>query len=92
MKPNFDGTELPQIWDELRKRLGDIQNSLPTGTQPIVVADDFGDVYGLYYALTAPDFTPYQLREFSRIIRRDLLQWQSLVDVWTRLAAGETLA
>jgi len=73
MKPNFDGTELPQIWDELRKRLGDIQNSLPTGTQPIVVADDFGDVYGLYYALTAPDFTPYQLREFSRIIRRDLL-------------------
>lgn len=73
MKPNFDGTELPQIWDELRKRLSDIQSSLPTGTQPIVVADDFGDVYGLYYALTAPDFTPYQLREFSRIIRRDLL-------------------
>lgn len=73
MKPNFDGTELPQIWDELRKRLRDIQNTLPTGTQPIVVADDFGDVYGLYYALTAPDFTPYQLREFSRLIRRDLL-------------------
>lgn len=73
MKPNFDGTELPQIWDELRKRLRDVQNSLPTGTQPIVVADDFGDVYGLYYALTAPDFTPYQLREFSRVIRRDLL-------------------
>ena len=37
------------------------------------MVDDFGDVYGLYFALTAPDFTPYQLREFSRIIRRDLL-------------------
>ena len=73
MKPNFDGTELPQIWDELRKRMVDAQGALPTGVQPIRVVDDFGDVYGLYYALTAPDFTPYQLREFSRIIRRDLL-------------------
>lgn len=73
MKPTFDGTQLPQIWDELRKRMSDAQNSLPTGVRPIRVVDDFGDVYGLYYALTAPDFTPYQLREFSRIIRRDLL-------------------
>ena len=73
MKPTFDGHQLPQIWDELRKRMGDVQNSLPTGVNPIRVVDDFGDVYGLYYALTAPDFTPYQLREFSRVIRRDLL-------------------
>ena len=73
MKPTFDGNELPQIWDELRKRMRDAQNALPTGVQSIRVADDFGDVYGLYYALTAPDFTPYQLREFSRVIRRDLL-------------------
>lgn len=73
MKPNFDGNELPQIWDELRKRMSDMQNSLPTGVRPIQVFDDFGDVYGLYYALTAPEFTPYQLREFSRLIRRDLL-------------------
>ncbi|WP_396587024.1 efflux RND transporter permease subunit [Bermanella sp. R86510] len=73
MQSTFDGHELPQIWDELRKRMRDVQNSLPTGVRPINVIDDFGDVYGLYYALTAPDFTPYQLREFSRIIRRDLL-------------------
>lgn len=73
MKSMYDGTELPQIWDELRKRMGDVQNSLPTGVRPIQVVDDFGDVYGLFYALTAPDFTPYQLREFSRVIRRDLL-------------------
>lgn len=73
MKSTFDGNELPQIWDELRKRMADAKNSLPSGVRPIKVVDDFGDVYGLYYALTAPDFTPYQLREFSRIIRRDLL-------------------
>lgn len=73
MKPTFDGHELPQIWDELRKRMNDVQSALPAGVRPIRVVDDFGDVYGLYYALTAPEFTPYQLREFSRIIRRDLL-------------------
>lgn len=73
MKPNFDGDQLPQIWDELRKRMSDAQSALPDGARTITVADDFGDVYGLYFALTAPDFTPYQLREFSRIIRRDLL-------------------
>jgi multidrug efflux pump subunit AcrB len=73
MKSNFDGKQLPQIWDELRKRMADIKNTLPAGIRPIQVMDDFGDVYGLYFALTAPDFTPYQLREFARLIRRDLL-------------------
>jgi multidrug efflux pump subunit AcrB len=73
MKSTFDGDALPQIWDELRKRMADIKTSLPSGIRPIQVIDDFGDVYGLYFALTAPDFTPYQLREFARIIRRDLL-------------------
>ncbi|MBW8191727.1 efflux RND transporter permease subunit [Neiella marina] len=73
MKPRYDGTQLPQIWDELRKRLADASKSLPNGAYAPMVYDDFGDVFGLYYALTAPDFTPYQLREFSRIIRRNLL-------------------
>lgn len=70
---NYDTDELPQIWDELRKRLADLAPALPLGTSSPSVVDDFGDVYGLYYALTAPEFTPYQIREFSRIIRRELL-------------------
>jgi multidrug efflux pump subunit AcrB len=70
---HYDTDELPQIWDELRKRLSDLTSSLPLGTSTPSVIDDFGDVYGLYYALTAPEFTPHQIREFSRIIRRELL-------------------
>ncbi|MBD1391173.1 efflux RND transporter permease subunit [Neiella sp. HB171785] len=73
MKRHFDGSQLPQIWDELRKRLADASKSLPAGARAPTVYDDFGDVFGLYYALSAPDFSPYQLREFSRIIRRNLL-------------------
>ncbi|WP_158972567.1 efflux RND transporter permease subunit [Paraglaciecola sp. L3A3] len=70
---HYNTDQLPQIWDELRKRLSDLSTSLPLGTSTPTVIDDFGDVYGLYYALTAPDFSPYQVREFSRIIRRELL-------------------
>ncbi len=73
VKPELDGPLLPQIWDELRKRLRDAQSTLPIGSSAPIVVDDFGDVYGLYFALTAPDYTAYQLREFSRIIRRELL-------------------
>ncbi|MBU2869856.1 efflux RND transporter permease subunit [Colwellia sp. E2M01] len=73
VKPTIDGYLLPQIWDELRKRLGDIQSALPLGASAPLVIDDFGDVYGIYYSLTAPDYTPHQMREFSRIIRRELL-------------------
>ena len=73
VKSHIDGPLLPQIWDELRKRLRDIHHELPLGAGKPVVVDDFGDVFGLYYALTAPDFSAYQMREFSRIIRRELL-------------------
>ncbi|GHE87644.1 efflux RND transporter permease subunit [Thalassotalea profundi] len=73
VKSTYDSKVLPQIWDELRKRLGDASVSLPTGSQQPVVYDDFGDVYGMYYALTASDFSPQELREFARIIRRELL-------------------
>ncbi|MDN3653258.1 efflux RND transporter permease subunit [Thalassotalea ponticola] len=73
MQSHYDSRELPQVWDELRKRLVDLKPSLPQGSGTPIVYDDYGDVYGLYYALTAPDFSPGQMREFARIIRRDLL-------------------
>ena len=81
VKSTFDSHLLPQIWDELRKRLRDTTPSLPTGAQEPVVFDDFGDVYGLYYALSAPDFDTRELREFARIIRRDLLTTEGVAKV-----------
>lgn len=73
VKSHYDSDVLPQIWDELRKRLRDAGGQLPTGAQQPAVYDDFGDVYGMYYALSAPEFSPSELREFSRVIRRELL-------------------
>ena len=81
VKRHFDGSQLPQIWDELRKRLRDVSPSLPAGAGNPRVYDDFGDVYGLYYALSAPDFTPREMREFARIIRRELLTTEGVAKV-----------
>ena len=79
--PTYDSDVLPQIWDELRKRLRDIHNQMPAGAGMPQVHDDFGDVYGLYYALSAPEFSPYELREFGRIIRRELLVTEGVAKV-----------
>ncbi len=81
VKRHFDSNQLPQIWDELRKRLRDAKAQLPLGAQAPRVYDDFGDVYGLYYALSAPDFSPRELREFARIIRRELLTTDGVAKV-----------
>ncbi len=81
VRPNFDGHELPQIWDELRKRLRDVQGQLPPGAADPVVYDDFGEVFGLYYALTAPDFSATELRHFAKQIRRELLVVEGVAKV-----------
>ena len=52
MKDKYQADQLPQIWDKLRRKVGDMQGTLPPGAGPSVVNDDFGDVYGVFFALT----------------------------------------
>ncbi len=54
IEPSYDSAQLPQIWDELRKRMRDVQGSLPPGVSAPVVADDFGDVYGVEHLHASP--------------------------------------
>ena len=51
MQDTFDGSELPEIWTKLRNRVNEA--ALPSGASRPFVNDGFGDVYGLYYAVTA---------------------------------------
>lgn len=91
MKSTFDGTEMPQIWDELRRKINDVQADLPQGAKPSIVNDDFGDVYGLFYAVTAPDFTDAQKRHLATFLRRELLTVPGVAKVTTAGEPTETI-
>ncbi|MGL4852110.1 MAG: efflux RND transporter permease subunit [Phocaeicola sp.] len=70
LQPTIDADYMPIKWDELRRKVGNIQSRLPSGASTITVNDDFGDVFGIYYALTADKgFTYSDLRYWSQRIR-----------------------
>ena len=73
IQDRYAGDALPQIWDELRNKVGDAQGDLPSGARPPQVNDDFGDVYGIFYALTGEGMTPHELHELAKELRRSLL-------------------
>ena len=72
IQDKYDKTSLPQIWDELRRKVIDIQSQLPPGAGPSIVYDDFGDVYGMLFALTGEGFSYRELKRYSDIIKREL--------------------
>lgn len=49
---NYHSSELPQIWDELRRRVGDAARMFPPGVASPFVNDDFGDVFGFFFAIS----------------------------------------
>ena len=66
--------QIPQMWDELRRKAANVASQLPEGAGPIVVNDDFGDVYGLYYGLVADDgFAWSEMREWAQKLKTDIL-------------------
>lgn len=66
--------EFNQIWDELRRKVEDVQAELPPGCMPTQINDDFGDVFGIYYALTADEGFKYsELEDYAEVIRRELV-------------------
>ncbi len=74
LDPGTRSGEIPQLWDELRRKTLDIQPQLPSGASRITVADDFGDVYGIYYGLSADGgFTETELRDWAQRLKRALV-------------------
>lgn len=74
LDPATRASEIPQLWDELRRRVLNIQPRLPAGASPVTVADDFGDVYGIYYGLSVDGgFTWAELRDWAQRIKTALV-------------------
>ncbi|WP_323770380.1 efflux RND transporter permease subunit [Antarctobacter sp.] len=81
IESTFDGTELPAIWTKLRNRVQDAQRSLPAEAGTPIVNDNFGDVYGVFYAVTAPGFSDAETHEIAEYLRRELLAVDGVADV-----------
>jgi multidrug efflux pump subunit AcrB len=73
IKDSFNKESLPQVWDELRRKVGDAQGRLPPGAGPSVVNDDFGDVYGIFFALYGDEYGFDELWDVAKLLRRELL-------------------
>ena len=73
LKPTIPSGYMPVKWDELRRKVANIQPKLPQGASSITVNDDFGDVYGIYYALAIEDgFSYKELRDWAQKIKTEL--------------------
>lgn len=73
IKDKYDKSTLPQVWDELRRKVNDVQNELPPNAAKSRVIDDFGDVYGILYALTGDGFSYQEMKKASDYVKKQLL-------------------
>ncbi|RKD90359.1 efflux RND transporter permease subunit [Mangrovibacterium diazotrophicum] len=78
LEESMRSDEMPQTWDILRKKINDAYSELPAGAYPPQVIDDFGDVYGMFYAITGDGFTNEELNDYAEYIKRNM-QTVSLV-------------
>ncbi|HCM0975791.1 TPA: multidrug efflux RND transporter permease subunit VmeV [Vibrio parahaemolyticus] len=72
MKMDYGPDELPQIWDEMRRKINDLQPTLPQGVQSLQIIDDFGDVYGVMLMLTGDDYDYIELKRYADHLRREI--------------------
>ena len=72
IKDEYTSEHLPQVWDKLRQKVNDIQVYMPSGTT-ILVNNDFGEVYGQYYALTADGYTMKELYDYADFLKKNIV-------------------
>jgi multidrug efflux pump len=91
LKDSSPAKEVPNSWYQARKRVGDMRASLPAGVIGPVFNDDFGDVYGSIFALSADGFSKEELRVFADRVRQRLLRVPDVAKVETFGAQPEKL-
>src|SRR5258707_2565310 len=73
LKGSVVSRDVPDVWYQVRKKIGDIQQYLPQGIVGPFFNDEFGDTYGVIYAFTADGFTHRELRDYVESVRTRLL-------------------
>lgn len=70
LKDSTRASDVPDLWYQVRKKVGDIKHTLPQGIQGPFFNDEFGDTYSLIFALTSDGFSH---RDYAERVRADLL-------------------
>jgi len=83
MKNKYDSRALPQVWDELRRKVGDVQRKLPPGAGPSLVIDDFGDVYGIFVAVYGSEYSYAEIKKVVDLLRRELVLVKDVAKIET---------
>ena len=74
IKDSSKAADVPNVWYSVRKKIGDIRGTLPGGVLGPFFNDEFGDVYGVIYALEADGFSYAELKTFADDVRQRLLR------------------
>ena len=81
IKDDTFSAAIPDIWYQVRKKIGDIRHTLPQNVESLVFNDEFSDVYGSMYALTGDGFDNFALKKQAEIIRAELLKTPDVAKV-----------
>ncbi|WP_424930998.1 efflux RND transporter permease subunit [Amaricoccus macauensis] len=81
IQDTYDGSELPDIWSKLRAEISDTAVGLPDGVSEPMVNDTFGDVYGIFFAVTAEGFSDAEKHQIATFLRREMRAVEGVADV-----------
>ena len=75
IQKTYGGAELQQVWDTLRRKISDmgVRGELPPGTSEPLILDDFGDVFGLMFAVTGEGYSYSEIEDYVDYLRRELI-------------------
>ena len=65
--------DVEQQWDMVRRKVTNVQSKLPADASVPIVRDDFGDVYGMFYALTGEGLEDNELGDYAELMKRELI-------------------
>jgi len=84
MKQEFWADRLPQVWDEMRKKIRDVSSQLPPGVHKPDIIDDFSFVFGFVLAVTGDGYTYAELEDYVKAMRKELglVPGVARVDLW----------
>ena len=81
VKKEIRADAMQQLWDKLRRKVGDVQGKLPAGAGTSIVNDDFGDVLGVFYGITADGHTYREMEEEAKRLKNVLLKVKDVARV-----------